>query len=361
VGNLPASVADITPAWLTATLRAAGFLPEGSVTTVTAQPLGGVAGYLSSIARLRLTYDQPAPAAPAALIAKWTSASNLLQKVALELHAFEREVGFYHQVAPSSGIRVPLCYFGQHENAGGSGLVLLEDLGDLQGGDDVVGLSFEQALTAVETIGRFHARWWQKPELVQLDWLADHHYLHADFFGLHWALFSLQMASTLPAEALVLGNSLAEKIPAVLARAAGRPCSLVHADFRADNLRFNPQQPREGVAILDWQVICRGLALYDVARLAAGSLATDLTRQQHAELCRRWHDALVAGGVKDYPQSELEDDYKLAMLIAMHFPLANYLWVDKSERRSADLVKVMTHRFFHAAIEIQAGDFLRGL
>src|SRR5207237_314627 len=162
---------DISPAWLTGVLGEAGVLQGAAVTAVTPEPLGGIVGYLSTMARLHLSYSQPAPRAPASIIAKGTSQSDMLRKVGEEFQVFER------------------------------------------------------------------------------------------------------MGPSLPPGGMELGEQLAEKMLALLDRAAGRPCSIVHSDLRADNLRFDPDRPGDGVIVLDWQLIFRGLALFDVARLVGGSLA----------------------------------------------------------------------------------------
>src|SRR5262249_11274821 len=53
--RIPSGAADVTAAWLTATLRAGGVLPRGAVRSVRAAPLGH--GFVGEVVRFSLDYD----------------------------------------------------------------------------------------------------------------------------------------------------------------------------------------------------------------------------------------------------------------------------------------------------------------
>ena len=68
---------------------------------------------------------------------------------------------------------------------------------------------------------------------------------------------------------------LLDKLPPEPDPEAGRPATLVHNDFKLDNVMLNPQDPSQVVAVLDWEMCTVGDPLVDsylafVAAYAAG-------------------------------------------------------------------------------------------
>ena len=61
--SIPASMADITPEWLTAALRANGHI-SGSVSSAEKVTIGQGVGILGELARITLTYDRVEPKGP---------------------------------------------------------------------------------------------------------------------------------------------------------------------------------------------------------------------------------------------------------------------------------------------------------
>ena len=138
----PQEPTTVDPAWLTAQLAAAGQLPRGRVVEVRAESLGESMGFLSRIARLSPLYEGDAEGAPPHLILKLHTVEPGFSKVAERLCAFDREYGFYRELASKVPTRLPVFYAGH--SAGGKGWLLMEDLSQLQKGDQVHGLSNEQ-------------------------------------------------------------------------------------------------------------------------------------------------------------------------------------------------------------------------
>lgn len=60
---------------------------------------------------------------------------------------------------------------------------------------------------------------------------------------------------------------LLEKLPPEPDPEAGRPATLVHNDFKLDNVMLNPQDPSRVVAVLDWEMCTVGDPLVDLGIL----------------------------------------------------------------------------------------------
>ena len=166
---IPRTIAAISPAWLTQTLRKFGCITQATITAVNAQVMGQEVGFLDGLARLHLTYDHDEGGAPSSVVVKIPSGEAAYRKIGDRYHAYEREIRFYGDVAPQSPIRLPRCYYRAVDQAADAYLLILEDLGSLTAGDQVQGLTQAQAQAAVETIGRLHANWWETPALEAVD------------------------------------------------------------------------------------------------------------------------------------------------------------------------------------------------
>ena len=119
-----------------------------------------------------------------------------------------------------------------------------------------------------------------------------------------------------------------------------------------------PGAPR-AVVLLDWQLANRSLGTIDVARLLGGSEPAAERRGHQVEVCAAWHEALVAGGVRDYDFAAALDDFRLAVLYCLFIPVKGfYLAGAEPGVRTGRLLDAMAERFYASALEIDAGRLL---
>ena len=349
----PASVAALDPDWLTRVLRKGGCIDGARVTAVSAEGIGAEVGFLDSVARLTLTYDPPDAAAPATLVAKLSSAVEVYRRIGNFYGAYEREFHFYESVAPRSPIRLPRCYAREADPATGAHLLLLEDLGSLAAGDQLKGLTPAEAGAAAEAIGRFHAYWWDSPELDSLAWMPRRN-LHPPRYLAAWPDFRAAFGPHLPAAAVALGDRLAVQLESLLGEVERGPHTIAHSDFRADNLLFDLPTRPQPVVVLDWQLAIRGPGVLDLARLLCGSLSPRDRAACELDVLRRWHAALEHGGVQDYSFERAWDDYRACSLICLYYPVTVHLAEEAAGRRGAALARSQIERFFAAAMDLTA-------
>lgn len=354
---VPRTLAEITPDWLTTTLRRHGVLAEAAVQTVAPQAIGAEFGFLDVLARLRLTYDRAAAGAPASVVVKLPAADPLHRDIGNFYGAYEREIRFYQEIAPHSPIRLPRTFGLAMDREAGAYVLVLEDLGALASGDQVRGLTIDQARACVETIGRFHAAWWDAPQLAQLDWMPRRN-LKAARYHAAWPKFRRLIGPQLPQAAVALGDRLDEHLENLLGRIDVAPQTIVHSDFRADNLLFDDPSSPQPVAVLDWQLAVRSHGALDTARLLCGSLASADRAKCETELVRRWYDALEAGGVTGYSFAKAFDDYRLAALVCLYYPVTIHEAEEAAGNRGIALSHAQIDRFFTAALELDVGSIV---
>ena len=174
--GVPADTDEITQEWLTAALHQAGALDQARVTSIQSAPIGQL-GFTGQIRRLQISYDKPEPCAPRSLVAKFSATHPEARAAVHSLGFYEREIGFYRELAADCPVRTPRCYFGEVQMDSGASLLLLEDLSWMQNLDSAGG-SVDESELVISELGKLHAAWWNDARLDQIPWLANEG--HAD-------------------------------------------------------------------------------------------------------------------------------------------------------------------------------------
>ena len=344
-------MSNISPDWLTEVLRKHGLLAEARVVEVTAELIGGEFGFLDCLAGLTLKYDRAEAAAPASLVVKASSSEAIYRHIGDFYGAYEREFKFYESVAVRSPIRLARCWAREFVASSSTHYLFLEDLRSLSPGDQVAGLTPEQARACIETIGRFHAAWWQTVELEALSWMPMRN-IRTERFRAAWPKFKEVVGPSLSAAQIALGEQLNDGFDELLDEIERHPRTIVHSDFRADNLLFDPSSATDPVVVLDWQLAIRGNPLLDIARLLCGSLRSENRAAVEFELLRRWHEALVAGGVADYTYRDAQEAYRQAVLMCLYYPVTIHEAEEAAGRRGTALAHAQISRMFAAAEQL---------
>jgi aminoglycoside phosphotransferase (APT) family kinase protein len=332
-------------------LRKHGCLTTGTVTEFVVEGIGAEVGFLDSLARFTLTYDNPENTAPASLVIKVSSSEARYLQIGNFYDAYEREFHFYDQVAPLSPIRLPRCFGQEVDPESKTHVLLLEDLSSLSAGDQVAGLTSAQALAAVESIGRFHAAWWDQPRLETLAWMP-HRNIQPARYQAAWPQFLEMFRGHLSQEALALGEQLNLHLESLLIDMEQSPHTVVHSDFRADNLLFDDASCAEPVVVVDWQLAIRGRGVLDVARLLCGSMHPQERAACERDLVKAWHARLEQGGVRGYSYEQAVQDYRRAALICLYYPVTIHTAEEAAGQRGTALAHAQIERFFTAAVEL---------
>src|SRR5262245_43115270 len=169
----PKTINEISAPWLTSVLRDAGVLRRATIRAVDVRAIGEGVGFLSGRARVTISYDQAEEGSPATVIVKLPASIKAGADLAESMHAYEREIRFYREVAPRTPIRVPRVFATIMEPADHVFILVMEDLNGLTVGDQVAGLSRAHALAAARTVARLHAQWWNGDQRRALPWVPS--------------------------------------------------------------------------------------------------------------------------------------------------------------------------------------------
>jgi Ser/Thr protein kinase RdoA (MazF antagonist) len=332
----------LTPQWLSTVL-------DVEITGVSRRVLGEGQGFMGEV--LRLTLESEDPAAPASMVAKLPKRAN--RAMGELIGVYEREIMFFRSLAREAPIRLPTLIHADFDRDRGSehqerilrtldrmprvlaGLVgrlgarvaaakdrryvlLIEDLASMRPGDQLAGLDEQGCMQVLGAIAALHRHFWQSPRLLGHFWLVpldvDARLRHARFKQ-NRERFTGVIGENLARTLTWLdthGEALTRRF------VADAPETLAHCDLRLDNVMFDGDQ----CAFIDWQLVRRAPAAYDVAYFLSSALHEDCDQAAERSILRHYHRAL---DVASYPYDSFERDYRRAML--MH--LANLASADE--------------------------------
>ena len=336
------AVDAITPAWLTDVLTEAGVIDGVTIVGVALEPVG--AGQVGDTYRLTLTYDRHDPAVerhgpasianPRSVIAKVSAADATSRSAAATHHLYEREVRFYQVVAPKVAIRVPACLYSAVDLDENSFILLLEDLAPLRMADQIGGVTLADVEVGLAEMAKLHAPVWGDGSVTALPWLnygaAERGQLAA-FSGMLFDTFLERYGADLDD----LTESVVRRFRGlVVTYTSHEPHSVtvVHGDFRADNLLYDAVGGRVPLVVVDWQTVGAGPGLLDVAYLVGTSLDPVERLANEERLVRGYHDAITAAGVAGYPWRQCWEDYRRFAAYGVIMLTAAAVVVERTER-----------------------------
>jgi hypothetical protein len=247
---------------------------------------------------VRFTLEFAGEPAPVTLAGKFAAADPTSRGTAAMLGLYAKEVCFYRELAPQLPIRTPRTLFAEIAEDGASFCLLFEDLGPARGGNQIAGCTLEDAREVVRQAAALHAPSWHNPAILDLGWLQPDPAAAAQVKALYpkaQTVFRERYADVLEPEYMALCEALAE-ITAATDRKQER-VSLVHGDFRLDNVLFDIRGGAEPVAVLDWQTLTIGNGLTDVGYFLGCGIGNDLRRAHERELLDLYCAEMTARGV----------------------------------------------------------------
>ncbi|MEX2393627.1 MAG: phosphotransferase [Actinomycetota bacterium] len=351
----PTTIADtaeaLTPEWLTQALASSGHLEGATIPSVETQPLG--TGQMCDSVRIAVTYDRPT-AAPTSLVAKLPATDPTSRNTAMMLRNYVKEVSFYRHLVDGLEIRTPQVYYADIDDSGVVFILLMQDMAPAEQGDQLAGCTPEVARAALREMVGLHAPRWNDATLKQFDWLYSDpeqgRSMSLSMLPMLWNGFVDRYDDQLSDEVRTAGRTLFENIGAYVADLGG-PKTIVHGDYRLDNLLLGPGT--DDVAVVDWQTIAYGPAASDAAYFIGAGLLPDVRREHEDELLRAYYDGLLAAGVTGFTWDECRRDYRRATFAGLVMAVGASMLVERTERGDR-MFMVMAERHAQHALDLDA-------
>lgn len=361
---VPATIDEITPEWLNRVLDS-GVRGGADVTGLTADVISAGIGFVGDVARLTLRYDRAAAGAAETVIAKVPTANPSFRPIGQLLGFFQKEIGFYRHVAPTSDVAVPRAYYLGEDHEAGNFILLLEDLAGMEPGDQLASCSLDVAELALREVARLHARWWSHPDLIHFsDWLPGPGDLYFQIlegaYKESLPRFPEVFGHLVDPKVLELAVTFGDRYQEAIAAGVDRTHTLIHGDYRLDNMLFGDGAATPRIVILDWQLPFRANALWDVVYFLAGNFDPEWRRTHEQELLRAYHEALLEHGVQGYPFERCQDDYRAAGLVLMGYLVTNAKDFDPAtyNERGQRLFEAMFNRYSTAILDLESWKYL---
>jgi thiamine kinase-like enzyme len=329
---------SVTPSWLSAVLRQADALGQGTILSVASEVTDA---FNSATTRLFVTYSADAtPGLPSSFFLK----RNIAAEWGIE--AGRDEVKFYTLIdaLPDHPRIIVPCYAAAYDESSGNSYLLLQDLSAThrppvtraQQISLVDGVPrAEDSIAVMEALAHLHAYWWEHP-LLETDQFTTGWSGTAEEFERYvqrrttsWSRLMTNEETGLPGDVRALYEQVLAHLPSywecyLASRFQRRQrLTLTHGDAYFANF-LCPQPPATGPAyLLDWQSPCLDIGGYDLANLCATFWTSEQRHEHNREetVLRRYYEVLQADGVKNYGWDDLLTDYQHGLIFWLLMPV----------------------------------------
>lgn len=331
----------INARWLTEVLQHAGI--DAVVKSFTAGNVG--TGQIGESVRFKLDYARAGEDAPASLVGKFPSPGDESRATGVALGNYIREVRFYQQLAPTALIHTPRCYFTDVDEATSEFVLMMEDLSPAEQGDQLKGVSLDQARLVVIEAAKLHASHWGDDSLDDLPWVSGSKAAPAtmvtdEMVAMLWHGFKDRYAGRLQPEWIEVGERLSTRYGALNTMHDGPRC-LTHNDFRPDNMMFASARGGYPVTTLDWQSFAYGAGPTDVAYFLAGALPPEVRREAEPEFLALYLAKLQELGVSGYGMDDLKRHYGQGAYLLFLTAFFASMIVTQTERGDAMFLRMI--------------------
>jgi len=345
--QLPNTFEDITLDWFRSTVAS-------SVTSIHVEPLDPSKGLIGDLARVHAQHDTST--GPASYIVKLPAANPGSREIGMMLNAYGREVLFYQQLAPRlARLQLPTCYYAAADAPSQRWVVVLQDC-PADEFDFLAGATQLQAEAAVDALAEFHASGWQRPPI---EWMPG--FDAGGVCGLQplWLknlpAFLERYNDVIPGETGQWVTRFAPHLADWSTHAATEPLTIVHADYRLDNLLFNDGS----VTMIDWQTAMRAPAAMDLSCFISTSLTVPNRRNVEDHLIARYLARLNGAGIT-VGHEWFRRSYNENLLWWMGQFANNLAHLAPGDDRVQTALTAMVERVYTAAADRDVGRLLTG-
>ena len=326
-----------------------------AVLDVSREVIGTGVGFVGEIHRCFLSWDATRGDLPASVIVKVPSKLPLNRSLGEGLQLYEREVIAYEKLASNMGLPMPNVLYSAMDDdptpwldsvitflfsrlplSGVSWLtvkflelasknpklrryvLVLEDIADARPPSQVEGGSLDDALISLATLAKFHAHHWMNEESIAVSdriWAlnrlpkvsqASYARNREEFIG--------RFGELVGDEKMRVIDDTQDRLEDLLAPLAQDPWTLLHGDYRLDNILFRPNGE---IVVIDYQLLSKGRPGWDVAYFITTALSADYKSEEETML-KHYHETLLRAGITNYSFEELVDDVELTKLLLAH-------------------------------------------
>ena len=354
IALIPRHPGDVTPEWLSAVLSGDGTPVEVSEVDVTA--IG--TGQTGATYRVSARYATDPNGLPDTFVIKLPAQDDTVRdRVTI---GYRSECAFYATVADRVQVPVPQCFYCAITEDALAYALLLADQAPAMQGEQIAGCGEREARLAVTALAGLHGPSWCDPVWLDFPGIAFARPGEASANGLGEVA---RMSADITLAKLGDRMSAADRETFTTAMglvgswllAGHERFSLLHGDYRLDNMLFDPDA--DSVTVVDWQTLGVGLPARDLAYFTATSLKPELRAALEGDLVDAYHRALAGYGVAGYDRETCWHDYRLGMPQALLISALGFAFATATDRGD-DMVLTMLARGCQAIRDLGTLDLI---
>ena len=326
-----------------------------AVLDVSREVIGTGVGFVGEIHRCLLSWDANRDDLPASVIVKVPSKLHLNRSLGEGLQLYEREVTAYQELSSDMGLPMPNVLYSAMDDdptpwlesvinflftrlpLGGVSwltvkflelasknpklrryVLVLEDISDARPPSQVEGGSLDDALISLATLAKFHAHHWMSEKSIAVSnriWAVNRlpKVIQASY-ARNREEFVSRFGDLVGDEKMKVIDDAQGRLEDLLAPLARDPWTLLHGDYRLDNIMFRPNGE---IVVIDYQLLCKGRPGWDVTYFITTALSADHKSEEETML-KHYHETLLLEGITNYSYQDLVDDVELTKLLLAH-------------------------------------------
>jgi len=336
-----------------------GHLYDEPVVATEIRSLGEGVGLMSSIARGHLTFESGRESTVIVKCIARTDNSELSKG----LNFYRNEVNFYLHLADETPIPIPQGLYAAVDPDTQDFLLVLEDMGDAEAGDQLVSCTEEQLMVAFRRAAELHGTFWGRTG--EFDWLFYQIDMRSILFrrdaifrpGVEPAMSNFSELFTGDRADIV--HRITEQYIDLFQNALGGEPTIIHGDYRTDNMFMTKKDGDADIIAFDWQNTMGGNGTHDIAYFCSQSADANLHGESQMKALRLYHDTLLDHGVKGYSFDECLERYRYNLLITMITPIAICGTLDQGNERGRQLGHTVLERSFSALESLDCAALLK--
>jgi hypothetical protein len=309
---------------------------------------------MSQSYRFDLEFDEAG--GPDSVVVKLAASDDTSRSTGIALGIYEREIRFYQEVAPRVQGPLPDCHFAAFDSGEGWFTLVLDDAAPGVQGDQIAGCSVDEAGLAMRELARLHAPLWDDAQVGAAQWLnqdppistAVAEQLLAGFLERYEARVAPEHRALMERFLTQLDEWLADR---------PRPHSVVHGDYRLDNMLFGDPRGPKPLTVVDWQTVSCGPPLLDASYFLGAGLSVEDRRASEEGLVREYYEGLLGLGVEGFGWETCWHEYRRNTFHGVIMAVISPMLVVRTERGD-DMFMTSLARHAQQVIDLEAEDLL---
>jgi hypothetical protein len=306
---IPGSMANVSAEWVEECIG------RGKLNNINLVPMGEGVGMMSSMSIIELEWEGSTNL-PSSLVLKLAAENETNRAVSQQFNLYLKEVSYYKDLAPRTTARSPRIYASEIDDEHNF-FLLMEDVSSYRMGSQVEGATVEECELCIDFLINLHASFWN--QLNGISWLpnmsgSDNAKNMALGCEAGWPQLQEIFGNFVPDNIEAERERYLEAVPRLQTQLDQHPTTLIHGDFRMDNMLFGQAPEHDSLLVVDFQGPLKGNGIHDVAYLLSHSAKTEVRREHERNLIERYSSGLINAGVKDYSFEKAWNDYRTGVL-----------------------------------------------